>query len=308
MNAIILLGGLGTRLRPLTILKPKALLPILNKPFLSYQFDLLRRSGIKNVVLAAGMANLPFKKEFLALGGRGLNVKICFEPFPLGTGGAIKFGYEQLLKYFPPSAVPVFVMNGDVFINLDIKSFFKKHLLNKAVVSIALTKVKDPSQFGVIILNRNSRIMKFVEKPKKYVGDKINAGAYMMSSEWLNGIRSNTVLSVEKDLFPLTLKEEKPMFGFQINGYWNDIGTHTTYLKAHRDLSNGKSFMGKGSHVHSTATLENSVLFENVLIGKETVIRNSIIASGVEISNNCCIENAVLAEKTKIMSYSKVIG
>lgn len=232
MKAIILAGGLATRLRPLTLHQPKALMPLLDRPFISYQFDLLVAAGVTEVVMAAGYLADVLKKNC----PRDTSLKIYFsvEDSPLGTGGAIRLAYEQFPSKEPTS---ILVFNGDVLFDIDVKTYFAFHKQNKAQGSIALKKVDDPVRFGVVDIDASCRVQAFLEKPHGRTGEAfINAGAYILESTIIEAIPLGKLLSVEREVFPKLLSDNTPLFGYACNGYWNDIGTHESYAQAQKDL------------------------------------------------------------------------
>ncbi len=220
MKAILLIGGLGTRLRPFTLKTPKPLLPILNRPFLSYQINFLKSQGIRDIILCT--AYKPETVRRLFGNGRSLGLRLSYvhETSPLGTGGAIK-NAEPLIKGC------TLICNGDIFMDLPVHEFHRFHRKKKALVSIALTRVKDPRAYGLIQTDRDGRIRRFIEKPdwKDVVCDTINAGAYLFEPDVFKLIPPQTVFSVERQLFPTLLRLKRPLYAKTFPGYWLDIGT-----------------------------------------------------------------------------------
>lgn len=305
MNAIILIGGFGTRLRPLTLTKPKALLPILNRPFLSYQFDLLKEGGVRNVMLACGEQNRPWKKNFAALAPRGLKVHFAFEPKPLGTGGAIRFAYDHFSKSMQLDRSPVLVFNGDVFFDLSVQKFLRFHKNKKSLATVALTKVEDPSRFGLVERDGGGAVIRFLEKsPPPFKTNFINAGAYLLDKKGIEMIPSGRVVSVERDTFPSFLYRGLPVFGFPMSGYWNDIGTHASFLAAHRELLLTKNrwtrgqFFRKRSRLKSTPQVRGRAFFGENLTMKKNVFLDGFVSIGdnVSIGANSHIANSVVME------------
>lgn len=337
MKAILLIGGFGTRLRPLTVSRPKALLPILNKPFLAYQLDMLAHGGAKHVVLSCGRHLLPFRKAMAKLAPKGVKLTLAFEQQPLGTGGAIRFAYDAFRSR--EANEPVLVFNGDVFLNLDLPRFAAFHRKSKADATIALTEVADVSRFGVALFDKKGQIRRFIEKPQRPVGSKwINAGAYCLNSRWIKTIPTGRPVSIEKESFPGLLDWNGRLFGFQMQGYWNDIGTHATYLRAHRDLlfennrwthqkylrkraarvvigkkssiaSNvrfeGFVSIGSGVVVEADSTIKNSILLDGVRVGAQSRIDGGIVGFGSRLGSHVTIEaGAVLGDKSVIPDYT----
>lgn len=230
MRALILTGGLGTRLRPLTTTLPKPVLPVVNKPFLEHQIGDLRRQGVREVLLATGYKPKAFAKAFGD--GRKLGVKLRYaaETRPLGTGGAVRHSAD----FFKGTTL---VLNGDVLQHLDIKSFLKRHAALKAEVTISLARVADPTQFGLVELERSGLVRRFLEKPspEEVTCDTINAGAYLFEPSVLDLIPPGVPYSLERGLFPELLKQKRCLAGWVSHGYWLDIGTLDKYLQAHLD-------------------------------------------------------------------------
>lgn len=237
MLAVILIGGLGTRLRPLTCDTPKPLLPILNKPFLHYQFQALKAHGVREIVLCTSYRASDFRRAFGT--GRSLGLKLSFvhEREPLGTGGALK-NAESLVA----GKGPVLAMNGDVLNGLDLSAFLRFHRARRGDLSIALTRVKDPTQYGLVKADPDGRIREFLEKPSsdEIESNTINAGTYVFDPSVLRLIPPGTPYSLERNLFP-QLASQGRVFGYVMSGYWIDIGTIGKYLQAHHDILSGRA-------------------------------------------------------------------
>lgn len=332
MRAILLIGGFGTRLRPLTLTQPKALLPVLNRPFLSYQLELLQEAKVTDVMLACGKHSRPWKKNLSALAPRKMKIHFAFEPKPLGTGGAIRFAFDQLNKRIGPSSSPVLVFNGDVFFDLPIQAFYRFHHDNQSSCTVALTRVEDPSRFGLVDIDMRGKIRRFIEKPKLPVSTNlINAGAYLLSPDWIETIAENRVVSVERDSFPTSLKAGTRMFGFSMKGYWNDIGTHVSYLAAHRDIlktnnrwtaklflrkrGDSKSagsrkppvIIGIKSKVSKSTSIEGFLSCGNhVVIAQNVLLHDSVILDGCRIAEGAVIQGAILGRGCRIGAFANI--
>lgn len=244
MQAVILIGGKGTRLRPFTIDTPKPLLPVLNRPFLHYQFEVLKAHGVREAVLCTAYQADAFRRS---LGARtlGLRLRYIEERQPLGTGGALK-NAEPLLR----RGEPVLVLNGDVLNTLDVTAFLKSHRQKEAEVSIALTRVKDPTLYGLVRTESSGRIREFLEKPSwdEIDSNTINAGAYLFDWSVLSAIPPGVPYSLERQLFPHLLAEKRRLFGFVTSGYWIDIGTVERYRQVHLDIiAGGTPFRPQGT-------------------------------------------------------------
>jgi len=333
MKALLLMGGFGTRLRPFTITKPKALLPIVNIPFVSYQFELLRIYGINEVVLGIGYKGDEFKK-ILGIGKEmGLKIYLSYEKTPLGTGGAIK-NAERFLK----GKEPFFVFNGDILANFNLEKILNFHKEKNAFITIGMVKVSDPSSYGLIVTDDQMQIKKFIEKPKpeEIITDTINAGVYVFQPEVLDEIPEDKEVSVEKEVFPGILDKGKDMYGYIHYGYWLDVGTIDKYRKANFDLIDGKiellykrtdekiekkenSIIDKSVSVEGKLIVddevfigENSVFKGKVIIGKKSfigkncLIENSIIFENVIIGDNCCIKDSVIGNSVFIKQNCEI--
>jgi mannose-1-phosphate guanylyltransferase len=235
MKAIMLIGGLGTRLRPLTLKTPKPLLPILDQPFLAYQLDFLQRHGFKEVVLCTAYRAQDFHDM---LGdGQHLGVRLTYvhEESPLGTGGAIK-------NAEPFVDGPVLICNGDILMNLDLSELVDFHKSRKAAATVSLTDVDNPSAYGVVELEKDGRVRRFLEKPAPGETDShsINAGAYVFEKDVFSLIPKGVPCSVERETFPRMLDEKYPLYGKPLSGYWLDVGTLEKYEQAQRDVSEGR--------------------------------------------------------------------
>lgn len=331
MIALLLVGGQGTRLRPLTLGRPKGLIPVLNRPFLSYQLDLLKEAGVRDVVLAAGRHARQWEAALRSV-GKGLRFHFAYEPQPLGTGGAIRFAFDSLDRRRPVNE-PVLVFNGDVFFELDIPAFEAFHRRRGSVCSIALIKVDDTSRFGVVKTRPNGRIRQFIEKPQRPVGSKmVNAGAYLLEPAWIRGIPAGRPVSIERDSFPASLYRGEPMFGFPMRGYWNDIGTLSTYLDAHRDLLlsgnrwtggnylrknglrlegsvrmagrptlNGRAVIGRGSRIGKNVTFDGFVcLAPGVTVGDGATLKDVVALEGAHIGAAVRAQAAIIGRRCRI--------
>lgn len=236
MKALILIGGKGTRLRPFTCSTPKPLLPVLNVPFLHYQLRALKRHGIREAVLCVSHQ----AGEFLRAlgGGRGLGLRLRYarEASPLGTGGAVRNAAAA-------AGGTVLVLNGDLLHDLDVPAFLGAHRRSRADASIALTRVKDPTQYGLVETDPSGRVRRFLEKPswEETTCNTVNAGAYLFEPEAVRLIPAGVPYSLERGLFPQLLEAGRRLHGFVTKGYWIDIGTVDKYLQVHLDLLAGRA-------------------------------------------------------------------
>ncbi len=346
MRALILAGGKGTRLRPLTVYTPKPIVPVLNRPFLLYQIDILRRSGITDITLS--LSYQPAKiEEVLGDGSEfGVSLKYVTEPIPLGTAGAYRFAAEDQND-------TMLVFNGDIITDADITAIIALHKGNKAEATIALKPVEDPSAYGLVETDKDGNVLNFLEKPKpEQLKDlkvnTINAGIYVLEPTILEMIRENENTSFEYDVFPKILKEKRKFSAFVMDeNYWRDIGNPTSYLNAHLDFLSGKitgfdlpekfrseiataasidktsiigegctikpnaqiinSVLGAGVHVEEKAVIKNSVLWGHTRVSSHAEITNALIGRSSHIGKNVTIgEGCVLGDKASVPDYSQI--
>src|SRR5581483_7575344 len=221
MKAIILVGGQGTRMRPLTDHLPKNIVPLCGTPFLTYQFEYLKKVGIKEIVLSLGYRPDDIQKVYGD--GRKLKVKIHYvvEKEPLGTAGAIK-NAEKFVK-----GHSIIVLNGDILTDIPLKKMIASHRKNKNIATLGLFRVEDPTAYGLVLLDAKGQITRFLEKPTadEAVTDTINAGVYVFEPEVFGYIPPGQNYSAERGLFPGLLGAKERFGGFVWNGYWQDIGT-----------------------------------------------------------------------------------
>lgn len=242
MQAIIIAGGFGTRLRPVTDYCPKPALPIMGKPFLDYQLELLQRVGVKKVVFSLMYLADRIIDIFKDGSQYGMEFHYAVEEEPLGTGGGIK-NCERFL-----SDETTIVFNGDVLTDIDLKGVIDSHQRNNAKISIVMTPVEDPTMYGVILTEPDGRILKFLEKPskKEATQNTINAGIYIYERDVFEHIPAGENYSVERQLYPDMLEKGYRFYGFKSTDYWLDIGTPEKFLKAHWDMMDGRINLSSG--------------------------------------------------------------
>ena len=305
MNAVILAGGKGTRLRPLTLNTPKPIVPILSRPFLSLQIELLKKTGIGNIVLS--LSYQPRRIEEIFGDGSELGVRIHYtmEPEPLGTAGAVK-NAEPLLG----SRTVVF--NGDVLSDLDLGDVLRFHESVGAKATIVLTPVANPSAYGLVETEDDGRVRRFLEKPgyDEITCDTINAGVYVLEPELFEYIPASKNYSFERGFFPHLLRDRVPFYGYVHRGYWIDIGTPEKYLKVHRDILSGvlpfEDFRPNagGTYVDPEATVESGVrLTGPAYIGRGSVVKTrGVIEPYAVIGPNCRIEEGAVVSDSVLWS------
>lgn len=240
MQAVILVGGEGARLRPLTYELPKPMVPICGKPFAQYQIELLKRHGIEEIIFSCGYKWNAFEEYFGDGSQWGLKIHFVVENHPLGTGGAIK-NVEPLLN-----GTDFLVFNGDILSQFDLTDAIDFHKKKGSHCTIALTPVEDPSLYGVVEMDKTGKILNFVEKPKREEArsNRINAGLYVMNPQFLKMMEKDEKYSIEREIFPKMLENDTPMYGYNYPGYWMDIGTPYKYLAANLDVLKGDAGIG----------------------------------------------------------------
>ena len=313
MQALILAGGEGTRLRPLTSTMPKPVVPLVDQPFISYMLEWLRAHGVEDVILSCG---------FMAEGVRGvlgdgsefgLTLRYVEEQRPLGTGGALKFAGELLEERF-------LMLNGDVLSDIDLTAQLRQHERTGARATLALIGVDDPSAYGLVRCDPDWSVTDFVEKPgsEETGPNLVNAGAYILQRDVLDTMGpAGTNISIEREVFPLLIG--KGLFGYQASGYWLDIGTPARYLQASFDILEGNVHTEVGDRLAGAslvlvndATIEGrivapaivgsgSVVAEHAIVGGRAVLgRGVIVRPGARVENSVLLDGAKVGERTRI--------
>jgi NDP-sugar pyrophosphorylase family protein len=237
MKAILLAGGKGTRLRPLTLHTPKPIVPVFDRPFLQYQIDLVRQvAEIHEVVLSLNYQPRRIEEVFGDGSDLGIHLRYVVEPTPLGTGGAIRFAAGER------SSEPIVVFNGDVFTAVDLADVIRLHRERRARATIVLTPVANPAAYGLVETDAIGNVLRFVEKPAadQIRTDTINAGIYVLEPDTLERIPRDTVFSIERGYFPALVADGETFVAYIYRGYWVDIGTPEKYRQAHRDIMDGR--------------------------------------------------------------------
>ena len=260
-KALLLVGGYGTRLRPLTFSKPKPLIEFINKPILSHQIEALKSVGVDEIVLAINYQ--PEKMyDFIKEAETKYNIKITCskEEVPLGTAGPIGLAKEILLK---SESDDIFVFNSDITCRFPLKEMLEFHRFHKREGTIATTRVKDPSKFGVILSDENNKISDFVEKPDVFVGNNINSGLYIFNKNFLKRVEAKPI-SIEREVFPQMAKEGE-LYIYPLEGFWADIGQPLEYLNGTKlyltDAAiNSSAELSKGNNIAGNVCIV-SILF-----------------------------------------------
>jgi len=305
LKALVLAGGFGTRLRPLSCTRPKMLFPIANNALLDWTLKNLSEGGVETVVLAVNYMAEALVRYF---GPTKFDLGIIYsrEERPLGTGGPIKKA-EELLR----DGDPFLVLNGDIIADINYRRLVEYHREKGGLATIALIKVPDPSRYGSVELDRNDRVLRFVEKPEMGMAPSnlINAGVYVLEKEVLDYIPAGRKVSTEKEVFPVLAKEGK-LFGYESHGFWVDIGVPEAYLEANQLVLSKMVTQGfsDGAEVDPTAKiLSPSYLGTGVMVGAHSVIGpNTSISDHVHIGEGCRIENSIIFPGATIGDYSSV--
>ncbi|MHB8657286.1 MAG: sugar phosphate nucleotidyltransferase [Solirubrobacteraceae bacterium] len=296
VQALILAGGEGTRLRPLTSTVPKPVVPLAGRPFISYMVQWLRGHGVDDVILSCGfMAG--GVREVLGDGSTlGVRLRYLEEPEPLGTGGALKFAEDLLDERF-------FMLNGDVLSDIDLTEQLAQHRRTGARATLALIAVEDPSAYGMVRRRSDLSVSEFVEKPGAEQIDinLINAGAYVLEREVLHGMASAASnISIEREVFPALV--DHGLFGYEANGYWLDIGTPGRYLQATFDILEGNVTTELGSALKAS---EHRLVEDSEVSGR--IVAPAIVAAGCEIGQRAIVGGrAVIGRGVKIGPGARV--
>ena len=298
-SAILLVGGRGTRLAPLTNNTPKPMLQVAGVPFTEHQINKARNAGITEIVLATSFIAELFEPYFGDGKNFGISIKYAVEEVALGTGGAISNAAAML-----EGSGPVAIFNGDVLSKHDLDGQFKFHESNGADVTLYLTEVEDARAYGAVELEDLGRVLAFNEKMENPPTNIINAGCYIFNREVIAAIPFGKVVSVERETFPQLLSNGAKVFGFIDKSYWLDIGTPTALLKASRDLVSemnkeflslpestiasdakvsGGSVIGRRSRIESLAQVEGSVIGDGAVVGAGARLKNCFVAEGFEV-------------------------
>ncbi len=325
MQAIVLVGGEGTRLRPLTETMPKPALTLVDRPFLAYMIEWLAGHGVDEVVLACGFLPDVLRE---ALSGEeeraGVSIRYVVEPDRRGTAGAIRFAADELGEDLDDRFL---ALNGDVLTDLDLTALLRTHAGAGAQATIALHPVEDSSAFGLVRTNADGAVLEFTEKTGKAVPGEINAGMYVLEGSVLDLIPPGEEVSIERDVFPHLVGAG--LHGLRLDGYWMDIGTPQRYLEASWDILEGRVetrveptapgmlvgagaevadgatvgprvVLGAGCRVAPGATVRDSVLLEGCVVGESASVSDSILSSGVEVAAGASLEGAVLGRDERV--------
>jgi mannose-1-phosphate guanylyltransferase len=322
VQALILAGGEGTRLRPLTYTVPKPVLPLVGRPHIAYVIDWLVRHGVDDVIVSCGHLAEGMRQAIAEL-EPGVEISYAEEPDARGTAGAIRFAEDLLGDRF-------LVLNGDVLCDLDLTALIAQHERTNASATIALYPVADPSGYGLVHRRDDGEITEFLEKPEpeQIDTDEINAGAYLLERPVLDRIPPDRAVSIEREIFPELIGEG--LYGIRLEGYWIDIGTPERFLEANWDILEGRvetvvaeqlddpmmvgegceispeaelrapCVIGRDSNVGPEAVIDRSVLLEGCTVGDGARLSNSILSGGVTVEPGAELDGAVVGEGERV--------
>ena len=332
VDAVVLVGGQGTRLRPLTVSTPKPMLPTAGYPFLAHLLARIKAAGIEHVVMGTSYKAEVFEEYFGDGSEMGLEIEYVVEEAALGTGGAIR-NVESRLRHDT-----AMIFNGDVLSGADLGDILQTHADNEADVTLHLVRVPDPSQFGSVPTDSKGRVEAFLEKTEAPPTDQINAGCYVFQRDVIRSIPADRVVSVERETFPGLLKSGARVFGHVDTSYWRDMGRPSEFVPGSSDLVRGiapspllegrtgealidesagvaggailvgGTSVGRGSTIGAGVRLDDCVVFDGVTIEPGAMIRDSIIASGTTIGANARIQDCVIGDGVNIGARCELQG
>ncbi|MDA0564551.1 mannose-1-phosphate guanyltransferase [Streptomonospora sp. S1-112] len=334
MKAVVMAGGEGTRLRPMTANQPKPLLPVVNRPIMEHVLRLLKRHGFDDTVVTVQFLATLIRNYFGDGEELGMNLHYVAEEVPLGTAGSVKNAEEHL------KGEPFIVISGDALTDIDLTDMVRFHRENGAKVTIGLKRVANPLEFGIIIVDDQGRIQRFLEKPTwgQVFSDTVNTGIYIMEPEVLDDVAEGEVVDWSSDVFPKLLKDGAPLYGYIADGYWEDVGTHESYLSAQADVLSGKVdveidgfevspgvWMAEGAEVDPEAVLkgplyigdyakveagaelrEYTVLGSNVVVRSEAFLHRSVVHDNVYIGSSTNLRGCVIGKNTDVMPSARI--
>jgi mannose-1-phosphate guanylyltransferase len=331
VQAVILVGGEGTRLRPLTSTVPKPVVPLVDRPFIAFMLEWLRRHGVDDVVMSCGFLATAVRNVLGDGSQYGLRLRFIEEPEPRGTAGALKYAADLLDERF-------LMLNGDVLTDIDLSAQIAQHEATGAVGTLALVPVEDPTAYGLVRLNDDHAVKEFVEKPSADQIDTrlISAGAYVLERSILDLIPPDRNVSIEREVWPQLVGAG--LYGFAADAYWLDIGTPERYLQGTFDILEGNvatdvaarlgpGYLAVGERVEAVGRIVPPalvdrgcqiaagahvgslvVLGEGVRVGEGTTIERSVVLNGAEIGANCVLRDCIVAAGVRIGEGSTISG
>jgi mannose-1-phosphate guanylyltransferase len=325
MQAVVLVGGFGTRLRPLTLSTPKQMLPVGNRPMLERVIEHLARHGVDRAVLSLGYRPDAFRDAYPDGTCAGVELHYAVEPEPRDTAGAIRFAADHA-----GIAERFLVVNGDVLTDLDVTELMGRHEAAGAEATLALHRVEDPSAFGVVPTEADGRVVAFIEKPPRDEAptDLINAGTYVLEPSVLARIEPDLPVNVERVTFP-AIAADGALYAFDGDTYWIDAGTPASLLEANLDLLTGRrgapqdgvhpdakvegevstSWLGPDAVVRAGAVVERSLLLPGATVGRDAVVRDAILGPRADVGEGATVdEGSVLGDDVQIAAGDVVRG
>lgn len=323
-DAVILVGGIGTRLRPLTLSAPKPMLPTAGVPFLTHLVTRIRDAGVPHIVLGTSYRAEVFEEHFGDGSALGVELEYLVETEPLGTGGGIRNVAPAL------RGDTVLIFNGDVLSGVDLRALLATHRRAEADVTLYLTKVPDPRAFGCVPTDPDGRVTAFLEKDPNPVTDQINAGTYVFARSVLDAIPSKRSVSVERETFPGLLASGALVVGHVADAYWRDLGTPADFIAGSADLVRGLApssalpgpigealvlagasvdpfasvlggtTVGAGCSVGASAVLDGAALFDGARVDPGAVVRRSVLGFGAVVGEGAVLEDAVIGDRASI--------
>lgn len=336
-QAILLVGGQGTRLRPLTISTPKPMLPVAGHSCTEHQIALAQKAGVTRIVLGTSYRAEVFEQHF-AQHDLGIDIAYAVENEPLGTGGAIRNAASQL-TCGPDD--PVVVFNGDVITGLDVATLVQKWREAEADVALYLTRVSDPRAYGLVPTDSHGKVLAFTEKPQtdaEIVTDQINAGCYVFRRSVIDEIPQGRPVSVERETFPALLARNATVIGVVDDSYWLDLGTPLSFAQGSADLVRGiapspllagktgdalidatahvepdavvtgGSYVAAGARIEAGSLVDGSIIYPGATIGRQSRVINSIVGARSAIGNGAVLRDAVVAQDCAIGDSNELIG
>ena len=333
MEAVVLVGGQGTRLRPLTIHTPKPMLPAAGVPFLTHLLARARAAGVDHVVLATSYKAEVFAEHFGDGSALGLRLDFVTEREPLGTGGGIR-NVSAKLESAPDE--PVLVLNGDILSGHDLAAQVRAHRESDAVATLHLVRVPDARAFGSVVTDDDGRVVEFVEKSPQPVTDQINAGTYVFNRGLIDTIPADRVVSVERETFPALLAGGQQIHAYVDESYWLDVGTPAAFVRASADLVRGLvtspavpdtgeqlvaetarvnaaatvaggTFVAADAVIEAGATVTGSVLLPGARVGPDAVVTDSVVGAGASVGAECRIVDAVVGDGATVGDRNELI-
>jgi mannose-1-phosphate guanylyltransferase / phosphomannomutase len=334
VKAVVMAGGEGTRLRPMTANQPKPMLPVVNRPIMEHVLRLLRRHGFDETVVTVQFLASMVRNYFGDGEDFGMSLQYATEETPLGTAGSVKNAEDALRDQ------PFLVISGDALTDIDLSELVRFHKDNGALVTVALTRVPDPLEFGIIIVDDDGRIQRFLEKPTwgQVFSDTVNTGIYVMEPEVLAEFPAGEVADWSGDIFPRLLERGAPLYGWIADGYWEDVGTHASYLKAQADVLVGRVqteiagfevspgvWVAETAEVDADASLkgplaigeyakieggaqirEYTVVGSNVVVKEGAFLHRAVVHNNVYVGIGATLRGCVIGKNTDVMRSARI--